>query len=110
MIPAGGQMIRLFCRSPLRLDRSAAAGALAFSLVLMAQASAAIDLTSVEKLAGQWDLSLNDTNRRCRLVLRPDEAGPGLALGMPAGCRRAMPLLGEVGSWKLEPGDNVTFA
>jgi hypothetical protein len=75
----------------------------------MAQASAAIDLTSVEKLTGQWDLSLNDTNRRCRLVLRPDEIGSGLALGMPAGCRRAMPLLAEVGSWKLQPGDHVTF-
>jgi hypothetical protein len=103
-------MIRLFCRSPLRLDRSAAAGALAFSLVLMAQASAAVDLTSIEKLTGQWDLSLNDTNRRCRLVLRPEQVGPGLALGLPAGCRRAMPLLTDVGSWALQPGDHVTFA
>ncbi|MEA2838719.1 MAG: hypothetical protein QOF41_49 [Methylobacteriaceae bacterium] len=97
-------------RSPLQLDRSGPAVILAFSLVLMAQASAAIDLTSVEKLAGQWDLSLNDTNRRCRLVLRPEQLGPGLALGMPAGCRRAMPLLGEVGSWTLQPGDRLTFA
>ncbi|MBV9066724.1 MAG: AprI/Inh family metalloprotease inhibitor [Methylobacteriaceae bacterium] len=78
--------------------------------MLVAQASAAIDLTSVEKLAGQWDLSLNDTNRRCRLVLRADEAGPSLALAMPAGCRRAMPLLTEVGGWKLQPGDHVSFA
>jgi hypothetical protein len=78
--------------------------------MLMAEAVAAVDLTSVEKLTGQWDLSLNDTNRRCRLVLRAEEAGPGLALGLPAGCRRAMPLLSEVGSWKLQPGDRVTFA
>jgi hypothetical protein len=78
--------------------------------MLMAQASAAVDLTSVEKLAGQWNLSLNDTNRRCRLVLRGDQIGPGLALGLPAGCRRAMPLLGEVGSWTLHPGDHLTFA
>jgi hypothetical protein len=97
-------------RSPLRLDRSGPAVVLAFSLVLMAQASAAIDLTSVEKLTGQWDLSLNDTNRRCRLVLRPEQVGQGLALAMPAGCRRAMPLLGEIGSWTLQPGDHVTFA
>src|SRR4051812_32719079 len=103
-------MIRTSRRSPLRLDRSGPAAVLAFSLVLMAQASAAIDLTSVEKLTGQWDLSLNDTNRRCRLVLRPDEVGPSLALAMPAGCRRAMPLLTEVGGWKLQPGDRVTFA
>ena len=103
-------MMRDNRRSPMRLDRSGAAVVLAFSLVLMAQASAAIDLTSVEKLTGQWDLSLNDTNRRCRLVLRADEAGSGLALAMPAGCRRAMPLLSEVGGWKLQPGDHVSFA
>jgi hypothetical protein len=97
-------------RLPLRLGRSGPAVVVAFSVMLVAQASAAIDLTSVEKLAGQWDLSLNDTNRRCRLVLRADEAGPSLALAMPAGCRRAMPLLTEVGGWKLEPGDHVSFA
>jgi hypothetical protein len=97
-------------RLPLRLDRSGPAAVLAFTVMLMAQASAAIDLTSVEKLAGQWDLSLNDTNRRCRLVLRADELGPGLALAMPAGCRRAMPLLTEIGTWKLQPGHHVTFA
>jgi hypothetical protein len=97
-------------RSLLRVDRSGPAVVLAFSLTLMAQASAAVDLTSVEKFAGQWDLSLNDTNRRCRLVLRPEQVGPGLALGMPAGCRRAMPLLSEVGGWTLQPGDHLTFA
>src|SRR5436305_2544347 len=97
-------------RLPLRLNRSGPAVVLAFSVMLMAQASAAIDLTSVEKLTGQWDLSLNDTNRRCRLVLRADEVGPSLALAMPAGCRRAMPLLTEVGGWKLQPGHHVTFA
>jgi hypothetical protein len=97
-------------RLPLRLGRSGPAVVVAFSVMLVAQASAAIDLTSVEKLAGQWDLSLNETNRRCRLVLRADEAGPSLALAMPAGCRRAMPLLSEVGGWKLQPGDHVSFA
>lgn len=103
-------MIRNPHRSPMRLDRSGAAAALSFSLMLMAQASAAVDLTSVEKLTGQWDLSLNDTNRRCRLVLRSEQVGPGLGLAMPAGCRRAMPLLAEIGSWKLQPGDHVSFA
>jgi Protease inhibitor Inh len=97
-------------RLPLRLNRSGPAVVLAFSVMLMAQASAAIDLTSVEKLTGQWDLSLNDTNRRCRLVLRADEVGPSLALAMSAGCRRAMPLLTEVGGWNLQSGDHVTFA
>ncbi len=97
-------------RSPLRPDRCGPAVVLAFSFTLMAQASAAIDLTSVDKIAGQWDLSLNDTNRRCRLVLRPDQVGPGLALGLPAGCRRALPLLSEVGTWSFEPGKHVAFA
>jgi hypothetical protein len=97
-------------RLPLRLDRSGPAVVVAFTVMLMAQASAAVDLTSIEKLTGQWDLSLNDTNRRCRLVLRADEVGPSLALAMPAGCRRAMPLLTEVGGWRLQPGDHVAFA
>jgi hypothetical protein len=97
-------------RSRVRLDRSGGAVVLAFTVMLMAQASAAIDLTNVDKLTGAWDLSLNDTNRRCRLVLRPEQGGPGLALGVPAGCRRAMPLLTDVGSWKLKPGDHVSFA
>jgi Protease inhibitor Inh len=96
--------------SLMRLDRYGSATVLVFSVALMAQASAAIDLTSVDKLAGQWDLSLNDTNRRCRLVLRADQVASGLALAMPAGCRRAMPLLAEIDSWTLKPGDHVSFA
>jgi Protease inhibitor Inh len=103
-------MIRTSRRLLLRALHHGAAVVLGFSVMLIAEASAAVDLTSVEKLTGQWDLSLNDTNRRCRLVLRADEVGPGLALGLPAGCRRAMPLLSEVGSWKLQPGDHVTFS
>jgi hypothetical protein len=103
-------MMLTSCRSLLRADRCGPAIAVAFSFILMAQASAAIDLTSVDKIAGQWDLSLNDTGRRCRLVLRADQVGPGLALGLPAGCRRALPLLTEVGSWSFEPGKHVSFA
>ncbi|GAC1331476.1 MAG: hypothetical protein NVSMB26_09960 [Beijerinckiaceae bacterium] len=102
--------MRSLRRSPTRVDRRGPAVVLAFSFMLMAQASAAVDLSSAQKVAGQWDLSLSDTNRRCRLVLRTDGAGTGFNLGLPAGCRRAMPLLSEVGSWVLEPGDRLVFA
>lgn len=62
-------------------------------------AAAAVDLPDARAAIGQWDLSLNDTNRKCRLVLRDEPAQNGLALAMPAGCRRAMPILSEVGGW-----------
>jgi hypothetical protein len=50
-------------------------------------------------VAGRWDMSLNDTYHKCRLVLRDDASGAAHALAMPAGCRRAMPILSSVGGW-----------
>lgn len=61
------------------------------------------------RVAGGWDMSLDDTNRRCSLVLRNEPADQGLAIGMPAGCRRALPILTNVDVWKVE-GEQVGFA
>ena len=76
----------------------------ALGVMLGAEACAAIDLSSATQAAGQWDMSLNDTNRKCRLTLRADAAPAGFAIAMPAGCRRAMPILSDVGAWLL-PSD-----
>lgn len=70
-------------------------------------AAAAIDLPDASAAIGQWDLSLNDTNRKCRLMLREEPADKGLALAMPAGCRRAMPILSEVGGWTSAGRDQL---
>jgi hypothetical protein len=73
---------------------------------LMASSAMALEPT---RLAGGWDMSLDDTNRRCSLVLRVETADNGLALGMPAGCRRALPILTNVDAWKVQ-GETVGFA
>lgn len=81
----------------------------ACSLLLGAEAAAVVDLASVQAASGQWDMSLGDTNRKCRLTLRSDTDAKGYALAMPAGCRRAMPILADVGTWALPSQDRVTF-
>src|SRR5581483_7750823 len=44
-------------------------------------------------------LSLNETNRRCRVTLRTEAAAGAYAIAMPAGCRRALPILSDVLGW-----------
>lgn len=66
-------------------------------------AGAAVDLSRPTAAAGQWDMSLADTNRKCRFVLRAesDANAAALPVAMPAGCRRALPILAEIGKWSL---------
>ena len=71
------------------------------TLMLASIAAAAIDISSPQRAAGQWDLSLADTPRKCRITLRPDIASQGYAVAMPAGCRRALPILASVGTWTV---------
>lgn len=55
--------------------------------------------------AGLWDLSRVDANRACRLTLRNEETAPGRhALGAPAGCRRALPILASAAGWTAVEG------
>ena len=78
-----------------------AAPAAAMTLMLASVAVAAIDISSPQRAAGQWDLTLADTPRKCRITLRPDIAAQGYAVAMPAGCRRALPILASVGTWTV---------
>lgn len=53
---------------------------------------------------GQWDLARVDKDRKCRLTLRAGAGdGEGVAV-MPAGCRRALPVLAAAKGWRA-PGD-----
>ncbi|WP_198017152.1 AprI/Inh family metalloprotease inhibitor [Methylocapsa acidiphila] len=85
-----------------------AALALAASLLCCVRALA---VTLVRAETGQWDLSQDGANRSCRLTL---QAGPVTSsrrgLGMPAGCRRALPILASVESWSLVGDDHLEFA
>lgn len=48
---------------------------------------------------GTWDLSRDGSTRRCVLTLS-DESGPaGRRLRFPAGCHRALPILGAIAGW-----------
>ncbi|MDB5593097.1 MAG: uncharacterized protein JWM36_58 [Hyphomicrobiales bacterium] len=84
-------------------SRRRAIGAFVGATMLMgADAGAAVDLSAPATAAGQWDMSLNDTNRKCRFLLRAAEnAKDNLPLAMPAGCKRALPILADVGRWSL---------
>ena len=79
-------------------------------ICLSAAAGAATDINVVAGASGAWDISLNDTNRKCRLYLRPESDAVGHALGMPAGCRRALPILVEVTAWNMPDDGRIDLA
>ena len=89
----------------LRPTASLAVKFVAPAFGLLPVSAQAVDSLQASRLVGGWDMSLNDTNRRCTLMLRED---PAHVVGMPAGCRRALPILTDVDAWKVE-GDQVGF-
>ena len=99
-----------FGKSTVRLARGGAAAGLAFSLIIIADASAAIDLTAVETAAGSWEIALQKTERRCGMQLRTDRTpNAGHVIGMPAGCRRALPILADVNAWTVTAEKTLEF-
>jgi hypothetical protein len=56
---------------------------------------------------GGWQLSAADSNRACHILLRADEDGKERSVGMPAGCRRALPILRTIHGWRAPSGDSV---
>jgi hypothetical protein len=93
----------------IRTSRTIAAG-LAISSALMVNAGAAIDLSTVERATGPWEMALHDTERRCAMRLRADKApGAGHVISMPAGCRRALPILMDVTAWSVSPDRTLEF-
>jgi hypothetical protein len=92
----------------------ALAGALGLSLTLglgfcLGAAHPALALSNPIAAAGQWDITLADSNRSCRMTLRADETGPA-AVSMPAGCRRSLPILANVGSFDVPRADHIALA
>ena len=76
--------------------------ALALGKGLPTSFAAAAEAGAIASLTGAWELSLHDTPRKCAMILRAESARPaGHMISMPAGCRRAMPVLVDVGGWML---------
>ena len=85
-------------------------GILAFGSMLIMSSHAA-----QPQFAGQWDMSLDNTNRKCRVTLRVDAPGAGSnpanhALAMPMGCKRAMPILSDTTVWSAPDAQKLVFA
>ena len=76
---------------------------------LATEASAA-RLGAAAELVGPWEISLVDSPRRCGMVLRDDRAaGEEHSLALPAGCRRALPVLKDVTGWELAGEDALVL-
>lgn len=56
-----------------------------------------------------WTVSMNHVNRSCTVMLGFDEAGAAGSMNMPAGCRRALPVLRDVRSWTVAADGTITF-
>lgn len=87
-----------------------AALALGGGATLAAAQPAAALVATPQAAAGQWDIALADGTRQCRLTLRLEPAGSGHMLAMPAGCRRALPILGEVDAWNVPEADRLDLS
>jgi hypothetical protein len=72
------------------------------SLLACGAVAAETALERPEAVVGQWELSLDQTSRKCRLALRIETASTGARiLAMPYGCRKAFPILADAQGWML---------
>ena len=89
---------------PIR--RLALASALALCLPVAIGVCA--EMGGAAAMAGPWEIALHDTPRKCGLVLRPEKTDAAdLTVALPAGCRRAMPVLVDVGGWSASNDSEV---
>jgi hypothetical protein len=82
--------------------RAARVGALAAAALSLAAGPAA--QRDVAAVAGVWELSLDNSHRKCPLTLSPDAGGIGRQLRFPAGCRRALPIVNGIAGWLVDGG------
>lgn len=68
--------------------------------IAAASPAAALDAQSEQTAAGVWRLS-QGAGRECTIQLRAEARGAGRAVGIPPGCRHAMPAVAKVAGWKL---------
>jgi hypothetical protein len=84
--------------------------AMILALGCWGEAQASIVLSDPMAAVGQWDMSLADSNRTCRMTLRADPAAGQNAVSMPAGCRRSLPILAKVGTFEVPRADHIALA
>ncbi|MFT4095738.1 MAG: AprI/Inh family metalloprotease inhibitor [Rhodoblastus sp.] len=74
--------------------------------IVAASPAFALDAKSEQGATGVWRLS-QGAGRECTIQLRSEAHAGGHALGMPPGCRHAMPGLAKVAGWKLPAPDRI---
>ncbi|ACK50803.1 conserved hypothetical protein [Methylocella silvestris BL2] len=67
----------------------------------------AATLDNPDAVLGQWDLTLEGSNKACRLTFRAERVRGGFYLGMPAGCRRGLAPLANAAAWSLPGGEHL---
>jgi hypothetical protein len=58
---------------------------------------------AIRTALGAWDLELVGASRLCTVTFGAEEVTGGRQLRFPAICRRALPILDQIGSWSLTP-------
>ena len=77
------------------------------AIAIMAGSPAfALDAKSEQGAAGLWRLS-QGAGRECTIHLRAESRGQARAIGVPPGCRHAMPGVAKVTGWKLPAPDRL---
>lgn len=56
----------------------------------------------VTVVAGGYEIATEDGARKCLVLLRPSAAPGGQAVGFPAQCRMALPIMASVSAWTIE--------
>lgn len=79
------------------------------AVACLATPAAALDLSSVQKASGVWELSRDNGARKCSIQLRTDSSSHGNAVGLPPGCRHAMPAVANVVNWSLTSPDRIAL-
>lgn len=91
--------LALHCDAPApALSRAVAACFLAVGFCAPAWA---VDLTSVDRAVGVWELQMDSGAQKCSMQLRNDPMGGGYALTLPQGCRLMMPGVATIAVWTL---------
>jgi len=75
---------------------------IAGSILAGSAARAATPSARVQDLAGVWDLSISDTNSKCRITLPAGQSNTGRQqITIPFACVKVLPVLSPVDAWAL---------
>lgn len=86
---------------PQGLRAGGAGSVIAAALTL---AAAPLYARNAAEFAGVWELSLENSHRKCQISLSSDAGAFGRQVRFPTGCRRALPIVNVAAGWLVEGG------